>query len=74
MDRDLGDEDDIATSPRRFWPRIIVGRAICCEPLSWTHEHLPPLQGHDPGDEDHFAWLRVNSDVTQVRVLKRLFG
>lgn len=70
---DPGDEDDVATCPRRFWPRIVVGRTLYYQPLSWTHEHLPSLPGHDPGDEDHFAWLQPNSNITEARVMKRLF-
>jgi hypothetical protein len=74
MSHDAGDEDDLATCPRRFWPIFRVGRTLYYQPLSWTHEHLPSLPDHDAGDEDHNAWLRPNSELTQARVYKRLFG
>lgn len=73
-EHDPGDEDDLASCPRRFWPRIVIGRALYYQPLSWTHEHLPPLAGHDPGDESWDAWLQPNSDVAQARVWRKLFG
>ena len=73
-DNDPGDEDDIEACPQRMWPRFTVGRPMCYQPLSWTHERLPALPEHDPGDEHWFTWYQRNSDVTMQRVRKRLFG
>ncbi len=73
-DHDSGDEDDIASCPRRMWPRFYVGPGVCYQPLSWTHERLPPLPGHDPGDEDWFTWWQPLSELSERRVYRQLFG
>lgn len=68
-DQDPGDEDDVATSPRRFWPRFVYG-TMSYTPWRWRYELLPCPSPHDPGDEEP-RWEPL-SDVSRKRVYARI--
>lgn len=73
MSHDPGDEDDIATSPHRFWlwPTNGATKSYCASSL--THERVP-LAEHDHGDEDWSTWWIPLSDISARRFYKELFG